>query len=145
MTQLSEGKDQKEAWFGFLDLEKGKKPGMYKKGAGHETDVLVEIDDTNFEDIVLRGEAVWIVEYYSDKCPICNTMAPAYIEGAKKAQEEFPAAQIRYGAVNSRVFAEELAKPYGVTSYPWVTSFYMGKNIGHMSGMGGSDSFYKWG
>ena len=68
-----------------------------------------------------------------------------YIKAAEKAQADFPDKRLRYGAVNSRVFGDELASPYGVTSYPWVTSFYLGENVGHMAGMGGWESFYRWG
>ena len=118
---------------------------MYKIGGRHETEHLVELDTDNFRDVVLRSDAVWIVEFYSDKCPICNTMAPQFIEAAQKAQADYPDAHLRYGAVNSRVFGAELAAPFGVTSYPWVTSFYLGANVGHMAGMGGWESFYRWG
>lgn len=145
MAALAHGQTQEEAWHGYLDVEKGKKPGMYKKGGKHETTELVELDLDNFVEEVLHSDAVWVVEYYSDKCPICNSMAPSFIEGAQKAQAEFPDHRLRYGAVNSRIFGEELATPYGVTSYPWITSFYLGENTGHMAGAGGWESFYNWG
>ena len=76
MTFLAEGMDQKQAYYAALDVEKLTKPGMYKVGGRHETEHLVELDTDNFRDVVLRSDEVWVVEFYSDKCPICNTMAP---------------------------------------------------------------------
>lgn len=32
MTEVANGKNQRDAWFGWLDTEKRTKPGMYKKG-----------------------------------------------------------------------------------------------------------------
>lgn len=143
MTMLSEGKNQTEARIAYHEIEKGKKPGFYKEGGKHQTKHIVEIDADNFVDTVLRDDAVWVVEYYSDKCPICNSLAPEITKAAEKAQAEFPG-KLKFGAVNSRVW-DELASPFGVTSYPWVTSFYMGKTVEHMAGMGGWESFYNWG
>jgi len=148
MTQLANGKNQTEARVAWHEVEMGTKPGLYKKGGRHESDQILDLDPDTFVETVLQDDAVWIVEYYSDKCPICNSLAPEYVKAATKAQAEVnkpgEPVKLRYGAVNSRVF-HELAEPFGITSYPWVTSFYMGENIEHMAGMGGWETFYRWG
>merc|ERR1719353_1417760 len=143
MTMLSESKNQTEARIAYHEIEKGKKPGFYKEGGKHATPHIQEIDADNFVETVLRDDAVWVVEYYSDKCPICNSLAPEITKAAEKAQAEHPG-KLKFGAINSRVW-DELAGPFGVTSYPWVTSFYKGKTVEHMAGMGGWESFYNWG
>jgi len=143
MTALSNGKNQTEARMAYHDVEKRLKPGFYKEGGKHATKHIEEIDPDNFVEKVLRSDAVWIVEYYSDKCPICNSLAPEITKAAEKAQAEFPG-KIKYGAINSRVF-DELSEPFGILSYPWVTSFYLGKKVEDMAGMGGWESFYNWG
>ena len=71
------------------------------------------------------------------------SLAPEITKAAEKAQAEHPG-KLKFGAINSRVW-DELAGPFGVTSYPWVTSFYKGKTVEHMAGMGGWESFYNWG
>lgn len=148
MTRLAEGLNQTEAWDAFRDVELREKPGMYKIGGKHETDDVTELDIDTFEESVLRSDAVWIVEFYSDKCPICNSIAPEYIRAAKEAQEAAGTGgrrPLRYGAVNSRLYQESIADKFGVTSYPWITSFYLGKNRGHMNGVGDWTTMYNWG
>jgi thioredoxin-like negative regulator of GroEL len=70
---------------------------------------------------MLQDDAVWIVEFYSDKCPICNSLAPEFTKAAEKLQAE-ETGKVKYGAVNSRVF-DELAEAFEIKSYPWVASF----------------------
>ena len=38
----------------------------------HASSHVVELDKGNFEDLVLTDDAVWIVEFYSDKCPVSS-------------------------------------------------------------------------
>ena len=45
--------------------------------------------------------------------------------------------------MNSRVY-HDIAEKHGITSYPWVTSFYKGKKIEDMAGLGGWESVYNW-
>ena len=111
-------------------------------GGKHESDQIAELDPDNFRDTVLRSDAVWIVEFYSDKCPICNSLAPEIIKASTKAQAEVPT--LKYGACNSRVY-DELAESFEILSYPWVAAFYRGKKIEDMAGMGGWESFYDFG
>lgn len=144
MTYIANGNDQESAFYAYLDVEKLKKPGFYKEGGKHATPHITELDPDNFRDEVLRSPAVWIVEFYSDKCPICNSMAPQLIEAAEKAQAEIGKDKLRYGSVNSRVF-HEIAEAFEIKSYPWVAGFYLGKKTEDMAGMGGWESFYKWG
>lgn len=147
MTQLSHGKNQTEARIAYHEIEKGMKPGMYKKGGKHETEHMVELDPDNFVETMLRDDALWIVEYYSDKCPICDSLAPEITKGAKDAMAEINKdgkIKLKYGGCNSRVY-DDLAEAFGVGSYPWVASFFGGKKLEDMAGMGGSDSFKNWG
>jgi len=142
MSEVARGKNQSEARWSYHLIEKGLKPGFYKPGGKHESDQITELNPDNIRDTVLRDDAVWVVEFYSDKCPICNSLAPEIIKAATKAQAEQKT--LKYGACNSRVY-HELAESFGVTSYPWVAVFYNGKKVSDMAGMGGWQSFYKWG
>lgn len=142
MAETARGKNQTEARMSYGDIEKARKPGFYKPGGKHESDQITELDPDNFRDVVLRDDALWVVEFYSDKCPICNSLAPEIIKAGTKAQAEIPT--LKYGACNSRVF-DDLADKFGILSYPWVAAFYNGKKIEDMGGMGGWESFYTFG
>jgi len=138
MTEVSNGKTQKEARISYHEIEKRKAPGFYKPGGKHESKYIQDVTEEDFVDTILRSDKVWIVEYYSDTCPICNSLAPELMKAAENVHDELP--NVKFGAVNSRVF-DSLQEPFGVTSYPWVTSFYQGEIVEHMAGMGGWESF----
>ena len=144
MTDLANGKSIKQAWYSWLDVEKGKKPGMYKEGGEHETEFIADLNHENFQDEVLRSDAFWVIEFYSDKCPICRSMAPELIKAAEKFKKDYPDGSLRFGGVNARVY-EDLGVPFKITGHPWVAGFYLGKKVEDMAGMGGMDSFYNFG
>ncbi len=172
------------------------KPGLYKDAHGPVKD----LDPDNFDDTIMDTSAdnnkVWIVEFYSDRCPICKGLVPEIKKAAEVTMKEFPGEvrqlrphlespgayllatdpsccfarpecaalcaalhrtalrciclknarrcpQIAFGGVNSRVY-HDIAEQHGITSYPWVTSFYKGKKIEDMAGLGGWESVYNW-
>jgi len=105
-----------------------------------------DLDPDNFDDTIMDTSAdnnkVWIVEFYSDRCPICKGLVPEIKKAAEVTMKEFPG-EIAFGGVNSRVY-HDIAEQHGITSYPWVTSFYKGKKIEDMAGLGGWESVYNW-
>lgn len=116
------------------------RPMLYKQDT--PSDVVYDLDVDNFDDIVLKeyegNNAVWIVEFYSDKCPFCQSLKPEIVQASKELTKKFKG-QVRVGAVNSRAFGD-LAKRFGVTSYPWIISIYANKKIDDMAGLGGAQS-----
>lgn len=130
-----------------FDNERKTRPGFYKKGGKHESDAVVDLEPdgpTHFNRTVLEdpNNRVWIIEFYSDRCPFCNTLAPEIIKASNKIKEEY-GDQVIFGAVNSRVY-HEIAEAHDITSYPWVTSFYQGSKLEDMAGLGGWESVYNW-
>ena len=105
-----------------------------------------DLDPDNFDETIMdtspENNRVWIVEFYSDRCPICKGLVPEIKKAAENIMKDFPG-QIAVGAVNSRVY-HDIAEKHGITSYPWVTSFYQGKKIEDMAGLGGWESVYNW-
>jgi thiol-disulfide isomerase/thioredoxin len=77
ITALVNGQDP-------FDAERALRPGFYKPGGKHESSAITELepsgpDSTNpFNATVLEDDynRVWIVEFYSDRCPFCNSLAP---------------------------------------------------------------------
>jgi len=109
-------------------------------------DTVLDLEPENFDDMVLReyedNNRVWIIMYYSDKCPFCKSLKPEYIKAAEKIQQQF-GSNVRFGAVNSRAF-NDIAQRFGVTSYPWIISIYAGAKLFDMEGLGGWESVYNW-
>ena len=118
------------------------KPGLYKDAHGP----IKELDPDNFDEVIMdtspENNKIWILEFYSDRCPICKGLVPEIKKAAETTMKEFPGV-IAFGGVNSRVY-HEIAEKHGITSYPWVTSFYKGKKIEDMAGLGGWETVYNW-
>jgi len=131
MTAVAKGLDP-------IEEEAKAKPGLYKREPDFEPLLFAELDTDNFEAEVLENEnVVWIIEFYSDHCPICKSLAPELIKAAKQVTGEHN--KVRFGGVNSRV-NWDIPEKWGVTSYPWIASFYQGKKIEDMRGLSGAAS-----
>lgn len=141
ISALAHGKDP-------FDEERRVRPGFYKSGGKHESDLVVDLEpdgEVGFNTTVLEDteNRVWIVEFYSDRCPFCNSLAPEYIKAAEKVYNDRGRSRIQLAAINSRVY-HEVAEQHEITSWPWVTSFYRGKKVEDMAGLGGWESVYNW-
>jgi len=64
------------------------------------------------------------------------------VKAARTIKKKFPD-EVRFGGINSRIF-HELAERFGVTGWPWVSSFYMGEKVEDMAGLGGAESVINW-
>jgi len=122
-----------------FEEEAKNKPGLYK---GDKKTAVVDLDPDNFDGHVFGGNKLWIVEFYSDRCPICKGLVPEVKKAATTTMAEYPG-EIAFGGCNSRVYME-LAEKWGIGSYPWVASFYKGKKLEDMAGLGGWESIYNW-
>eukprot|EP00944_MAST-04C_sp_MAST-4C-sp1_P014021 g14021.t1 len=126
--------------------EEKQRPGLYKKEPHYDPKLMIDLEPEFFNETVLskskENNVLWIVEFYSDRCPFCKSLAPEIEKAAKAIKKKFPD-QIRFGGVNSRIY-HDLAERHGITGYPWVTSFYMGKKVEDMAGLGGADSVINW-
>lgn len=91
---------------------------------------------------IKKNNKLWIVEFYSDRCPFCKSLAPEMVKAARAIKKKFPD-QVRFGGINSRIF-HEIAERFGVTGWPWVSSFYMGEKVEDMAGLGGAESVINW-
>lgn len=135
MAYVAQGKDP-------IEEEKKSKPGLYKKEPDYDPLVFAELDIDNFEEEVLQNEnVVWIIEFYSDHCPICKSLKPEIIKAAKTVTASRK--DVRLGGVNSRV-NWDIPEKWGVTSYPWVACFYKGTKVGDMAGLSGAESVVRW-
>ncbi|GMI27059.1 hypothetical protein TeGR_g10774 [Tetraparma gracilis] len=120
------------------------KPGLYKSNPDYAT-VINDLDDeADFAKHVvdIPDNKLHVVEWYSDRCPFCKSLASEYVEAAKKVLGKSED-KVQFHAVNSRVFYD-LAESNGITGYPWVCFFYEGVKVEDMAGLGGADSIVNW-
>jgi len=137
MTAVAKGLDPHEE-------ELKTKPGLYKDKPEFSKWV------TDFQDEELFEEQIWknsenklrVVEYYSDRCPFCQSLAKEYVEAASIVTEKFPG-KVQFHGVNSRIFYD-IAETQGITGYPWVSFYYKGEKVEDMAGLGGADSIVNW-
>ncbi len=72
----------------------------------------VELNKTNFEDVVTKSDMV-IVDFWASWCGPCKSFAPVF----ESASEQHP--DIVFGKVNSDD-EQELAAAFGIRSIPYV-------------------------
>lgn len=46
------------------------------------SDDVVELNDANFERLVLQSDAIWVVEFYAPWCGHCKQLTPEYKKAA---------------------------------------------------------------
>jgi thioredoxin-like negative regulator of GroEL len=125
------------------DEEKKTRPGLYKLDDDYDERIIRDLVPEEFDEIVMQDtEYTWIVEFYSDRCPFCKSLAPEMKKASKMTEEVIPG-KTRFGAVNSRVY-EDMAERFGITGWPWVTSFHLGEKVEDMAGLGGAQSVVNW-
>merc|ERR1719188_1559030 len=93
------------------------RPMIYRHDVGSDT--VLDLEPETFDEIVLEkypsNNRVWIIKYYSDRCPSCRVLKPEYIKAAENLQDSH-GASVKFAAVNSRAF-HDLAERFEVTSH----------------------------
>jgi protein disulfide-isomerase A6 len=99
----------------------GEKSGEKKKKEKKANEV-VELNEVNFEALVIESSEPWLVEFYAPWCGHCKNLAPEW----KKAANTLKGSGARLGAVDATA-AASLAAKYGVKGYPSIKLFGAGK------------------
>eukprot|EP00439_Symbiodinium_sp_Y106_P035975 s336_g4.t1 len=152
------------------------RPMLYRDDT--PADVVRDLDPETFDEEVLtyssENNRVWIIEYYSDRCPFCRTPTPGRMSKAVPGQTTTKAGlkmvvglfvqpmslkpeyiraatQVRKELGHAVHFAAvnsrafpDLAERFGVASYPWVISVYAGRKGDDMVGLGGAETVVRW-
>eukprot|EP00434_Breviolum_minutum_P027995 symbB.v1.2.024769.t1/scaffold2369.1/size81015/2 len=104
---------------------------------------VLDLEPEVFDETVLKNSPennrIWIIEFYSDKCPFCRSLKPEY----RRAAREVDRTVLRFAAVNLRAFPD-LAERFSVSSYPWIISIYAGRRGEDMTGLGGAESIVRF-
>lgn len=87
---------------------------------GNQADV-VELTDSNFEELVLDSEDMWLVEFFAPWCGHCKNLAPHWAEAATNLK-----GKVKIGALDATVHTV-MAGRYGVQGFPTIKMFPSGK------------------
>ncbi|CAN8003670.1 unnamed protein product [Ixodes pacificus] len=101
-----------------VDQRLGKKTSS--GGSKGKSDV-VELDESNFEELVLDSEELWLVEFFAPWCGHCKNLAPHWEKAATELK-----GKVKLGAVDATVH-QGLASKYGIKGFPTIKFFPGGK------------------
>jgi len=85
---------------------------LYQSG-----DNVVDLTPSNFDKLVLKGDEVWIVEFYAPWCGHCQSLVPEYKKAAKALK-----GVVKVGAVNADEH-RSIGSQYGVKGFPTIKVF----------------------
>lgn len=85
-------------------------------GSGDSKDVI-ELTDSNFEQLVLNSEDIWLVEFFAPWCGHCKNLAPEWARAATELK-----GKVKLGAVDATVH-QQTAQRYQIRGYPTIKYF----------------------
>ena len=89
---------------------------------------VLKINNTNFEEEVIKSEKAVLVDFYAEWCGPCKMLAPV-IDQIAKENEDIKVAKINVDE------AQELAEKYGVMSIPTIVVIKNGQEIKRQVGL----------
>lgn len=102
-----------------------------KKGSGGgggskqaDPDAVIELTDSNFNEMVLQSEDIWLVEFFAPWCGHCKNLAPQWAQAATELK-----GKVKLGALDATVHTV-MASRYQVRGYPTIKYFPGGKKDG---------------
>ena len=87
-----------------------------------DEDVIV-LSDSDFDELVIKSDDVWMVEFYAPWCGHCKTLQPEWSTMAKKLKDK-----VKVGKVDATVNSQ-LSSRFGVKGYPTIKLFPGGKKV----------------
>jgi protein disulfide-isomerase A6 len=98
----------------------GSGSGGSGKKAGDSKDVI-ELTDSNFEELVLNSDDMWLVEFFAPWCGHCKNLAPHWATAATELK-----GKVKLGALDATVHTV-MSNRYGVRGFPTIKYFPAGK------------------
>ncbi|EGR33469.1 protein disulfide isomerase family protein, putative [Ichthyophthirius multifiliis] len=112
------------------------------KGAEKDGDVVVLTDD-NFNELVMKSQEPWFVEFYAPWCGHCKNLAPEWNKLATNLKSQ----KINVAKVDATVHSK-VAQRFGVNGYPTLKFFPTGnktdKNVIPYNGNRDANSMENW-
>jgi len=113
--------------------------GSSSGGSSGSSDDVVTLTDDNFEQLVLKGDDTWLVEFYAPWCGHCKNLAPEWARAATEVKEKSEG-QVKLGALDATQH-QRMASKYGVRGYPTIKVFRRGfKDEAPIDYQGGRDA-----
>jgi len=97
----------------------------------------IEVDETNFEEIIFKYENV-VVDFWAEWCGPCRMIAPIIDELAKEY-----AGKVVFAKLNVDE-AENIAVEYGISAIPTLMFFKRGKPVDMLVGVHPKSEIKKW-
>ncbi|GJQ68653.1 hypothetical protein Trydic_g17198 [Trypoxylus dichotomus] len=91
--------------------------GKPDKGPAVNLKNVVKLTESNFKNIVLASNDIWMINFYAPLCQICLKFEPIWAEAATRLK-----GKVRFGAIDVSV-NKAVAEKYSVTTYPTVKYF----------------------
>lgn len=101
--------------------------GGGSSGGGRKTgnaQDVIELTDSNFEELVLNSEDIWLVEFFAPWCGHCKNLAPHWQSAATELKNK-----VKLGALDATVH-QVISNRYGIRGFPTIKYFPGGKKDG---------------
>lgn len=95
--------------------------GSSSGGSGGRKQDVIELTDSNFEEMVIKSKDLWLVEFFAPWCGHCKNLAPHWASAASELK-----GRVKLGAVDATVHTR-WAQQYGVQGYPTIKFFPAGR------------------
>ncbi|KAI1724281.1 thioredoxin domain-containing protein [Ditylenchus destructor] len=95
--------------------------GKSGSGGGKVGNDVVELTDSNFEQLVLKSKDLWLVEFFAPWCGHCKTLEPHWKAAASELK-----GKVKLGAVDATVHTM-LANKFNVRGFPTIKFFGAGE------------------
>uniref|UniRef100_A0A915C0J1 Protein disulfide-isomerase A6 homolog n=1 Tax=Parascaris univalens TaxID=6257 RepID=A0A915C0J1_PARUN len=91
-----------------------------KKSAEGEGKEVIELTDSNFEELVLHSKDAWMVEFFAPWCGHCKALKPHWDQAATELK-----GKIKLGALDATVH-QVMASRFGIKGFPTIKYFAPG-------------------
>lgn len=120
------GRTAKDIVEGALKAVKAKVKAKLGLGGGSsdsdddEGKDVIELTDSNFEELVIKSDEMWLVEFFAPWCGHCKNLAPHWSKAASQLK-----GKVKLGALDATVHQAKSSQ-YGVNGYPTIKFFAPG-------------------
>ncbi|CAI4224077.1 unnamed protein product [Auanema sp. JU1783] len=99
----------------------GGSSGSGKRGGGSGNEV-VELTDSNFEELVINSKDVWLIEFFAPWCGHCKNLEPHWKSAAAELK-----GKVKLGALDATVHTV-VANKFGIRGFPTIKYFAPGSD-----------------